>query len=193
MRSAAHADPHAAMQIDNAFVIPLPPAAAWTILMNVAETAACFPGASEIEADGADRYRGKVTVKLGPAAMIFAGSLTLADRDDDALGARVEANWRETKGRGNALTRTRFALAPDGEGTRVTMQTDLQLAGQVAQYGRGSGMLAELSAVMISKFADNLRVRLEAAQQGDAGSAGQGTNVSGFGLVLQALGNKLKR
>lgn len=180
------------MEIDNAFVIPLPPAAAWAILMNVAETAACFPGASDIEADGTDRYRGKVTVKLGPAAMIFAGSLTLADRDDDALSARVEANWRETKGRGNALTRTRFALAPEGEGTRVTMQTDLQLAGQVAQYGRGSGMIAELSAVMISKFADNLRVRLEAAQQGDAGAAGLGTPISGFSLVLQALGNKLR-
>lgn len=181
------------MQIDNTFVIPLPPEAAWAILMNVAETAACFPGASEIEASAPDQYRGKVTVKLGPAAMIFAGSLTLEDRDDGAMSARVKANWKETKGRGNAVTGTRFALRPEESGTRVTMQTDLQLAGQVAQYGRGTGMIAELSAVMISKFADNLRLRLEAAQQGDAGTTGHSTSISGFSLVLQALGNKLTR
>lgn len=181
------------MQIDNRFAIPLPPAAAWAILMNVPETAACFPGASDVAQDGPDRYRGKVTVKLGPAAMVFAGTLALEERDDDAMSARVQANWKEAKGRGNAVTRTRFALQPDGDGTIVTMQTDLELAGQVAQYGRGTGMIADLSAVMIAKFADNLRVRLEAAQQGDAGSAGHGTSVSGFGLVLQALGNKLKR
>lgn len=181
------------MQIDNTFVIPLPPEAAWAILMNVAETAACFPGASEIELSAPDQYRGKVTVKLGPAAMIFAGVLLLEDRDDGAMSARVKANWKETKGRGNAVTNTRFALQPEAGGTRVAMQTDIQLAGQIAQYGRGTGMIADLSAVMISKFADNLHLRLAAAQQGDAGSAGHGTSVSGVGLVLQALGNKLKR
>jgi len=181
------------MQIDNSFAIPLPPEAAWAILMKVAETAACFPGASDIEATGTDQYRGKVTVKLGPAAMVFAGSLKLENRDDAEMSARVKADWRETKGRGNAITSTRFVLQPDGEGTQVTMQTELQLAGQVAQYGRGTGMIADLSSVMISKFAGNLRLRLEAAQQGNAGSAGQGTSVSGLNLVLQALGNKLKR
>jgi len=181
------------MQIDNTFVIPLPPEAAWAILMSVAETAACFPGASEIELSGPDQYRGKVTVKLGPAAMIFACTLLLEGRDDGAMSARVKANWKDTKGRGNAVTHTRFTLQPEAGGTRVSMQTDIHLAGQVAQYGRGTGMIADLSAVMISKFADNLRLRLEAAQRGDAGSAGHGTSVSGVGLVLQALGNKLKR
>lgn len=180
------------MQIDNSFVIPLPPAATWAILMQVPETAACFPGASEIESAAPDQYRGKVTVKLGPAAMVFAGTLTLEDRDDSAMSARVKASWKETKGRGNAVTSTRFSLQPEVGGTRISMQTDLQLAGQVAQYGRGTGMIADLSAVMIAKFADNLRLRLEAAQQGEAGSAGHGTSVSGIGLVLQALGNKLK-
>lgn len=181
------------MQIDNDFVIPLPPEAAWVVLMNVAETAACFPGASDIEATGTDQYRGKVTVKLGPATMVFAGSLALEDRDDPGMSARVKANWKETKGRGNALTSTRFTLSADGEGTRIAMQTDLQLAGQVAQYGRGTGMIADLSAVMISRFADNLRARLEAVQRGEDAPAGQGAPVSGFALALQALGHRFKR
>lgn len=181
------------MQIDNHFVIPLPPEATWAVLMNVAETAACFPGSSDIEAAGPDQYRGKVTVKLGPATMIFAGSLTLEDRDDAAMSACVKANWKETKGRGNALTGTRFALTGEGDGTRISMQTDLQLAGQVAQYGRGTGMIADLSAVMISRFADNLRARLEAVQRGEEAPAGQGAPVSGFALALQALGHRLKR
>ena len=61
------------MDIENQFDLPLPPAAAWPILMDVPRTAACFPGASHIEQTGTDQYKGRVTVKLGPLTMVFAG------------------------------------------------------------------------------------------------------------------------
>ena len=60
------------MQIENHFEIPLLPAAAWPILMDVQQTAACFPGAGMIECVTGDHYKGRVTVKLGPLTMVFA-------------------------------------------------------------------------------------------------------------------------
>ncbi len=63
------------MQIQNHFDIPIPPAAAWPILMNVPDTAACFPGVGSIEQISEDHYKGRVTVKLGPLTMLFAGNL----------------------------------------------------------------------------------------------------------------------
>lgn len=182
------------MQIENHFEMSMPPAAAWPLLMDVPQTAACFPGASMIEAVDADHYKGRVTVKLGPLTMVFAGNLRIEARDDATFCALVKAHWNEMKGRGNANTTTRFALHAAGEGTRVTMHSELALAGQVAQYGRGVGMISAISAQLIADFARNLRVRVVAAGQGDAPAAGSAAApISGIRLVAQAVKNQFKR
>ena len=185
------------MNIENQFEVPLAPADAWPVLMDVAQTAACFPGTSQIEALGADQYKGRVTVKLGPLTMVFAGDLRIEARDDAALCATVKANWSETRGRGNAVTTTRFALRELDSGTRVTMHSDLQLAGQVAQYGRGAGMISAISAQLIADFAHNLRKRIFAADSGTSGTPpAQGhaaTPISGIKVVAQAVKSQFKR
>ena len=178
------------MEIDNHFDLPLPPAAAWPLLMDVPRTAACFPGASLVEQISADHYKGRVTVKLGPLTMIFAGNLRLENRDESAHAAVIKAAWAETKGRGNANTMTRFSLQPHEGGTRVAMVSDLQLAGQVAQYGRGVGMISVISAQLIATFADNLRAGLHGAGAGDA--AATAGEISGLTLIAKALGSRLK-
>ena len=184
------------MQIENHFEIPAPPAPAWAMLMNVPETAACFPGAGAIEALSADRYQGRVTVKLGPLTMVFAGKLQIEDRDDVAHSATIKANWTETKGRGNALTVTRFALQEQGDGARVTLQSELQLAGQVAQYGRGVGMISAISAQLMSTFAENLGVRIQAVELGRATppepAHKAAPEISGLTLIAKTLVNRLK-
>ena len=171
------------MEIDNHFDLPLPPAAAWPLLMDV-------PRASLIEQISADHYKGRVTVKLGPLTMIFAGNLRLENRDESAHAAVIKAAWAETKGRGNANTMTRFSLQPHEGGTRVAMVSDLQLAGQVAQYGRGVGMISAISAQLIATFADNLRAGLHGAGAGDA--AATAGEISGLTLIAKALGSRLK-
>jgi carbon monoxide dehydrogenase subunit G len=183
------------MQLENHFEIPLPPEEAWTILMNVPETAACFPGVSSIEQISDDQYQGRVTVKLGPMTMVFLGRLRIEDRDDAAHSAAVKASWTESKGRGNANTVTRFALQQQDGGARVSLNSDLQLAGQVAQYGRGAGMIAGISKQLVSSFAENLRARIQAAQAGEtAPAASRATpEMSGFKVLAQVLGNRLKR
>ena len=183
------------MQIENQFELPLPPALAWPLLMNVPDTAACFPGASQIEQTGAGQFRGRVTVKLGPMTLLFAGNLHIAERDDAVHNGTVKANWTETKGRGNANTVTHFALQPHGEGTLVTMTSDLQLAGQVAQYGRGVGMISAISAQLISIFAGNICARLHTSGGGETSPPQtQGTTeISGLTLIAKALGNRITR
>lgn len=165
------------------------------MLMNVPQTAACFPGASMIEPISADHYKGRVTVKLGPLTMVFSGNLRIENRDDPAHSATIKANWTETKGRGNANTVTRFALQAQGEGTRVTLRSDLQLAGQVAQYGRGVGMIAAIAAQLMSTFAENLRARIQALEAGGAVApeSQAAPEISGLTLMAKALGSQLKR
>jgi carbon monoxide dehydrogenase subunit G len=174
------------VQIHNRFEVPMPPDEAWPFLMDIASTVPCFPGAELTEKIDEDHYKGRVTVKLGPLTMVFNGRLRIENRDAAQRSASVNASWTEAKGRGNAVTVTRFALREDGGGTAVEVDTDVQLAGQVAQYGRGAGMISDISAQLISKFAENLRASMN-AQGGQAHS-----EISGLALIGRALANRIK-
>ena len=183
------------MQIRNRFEVPMPPADAWAFLMNIPSTVTCFPGAELVETMDENNHKGRVTVRLGPLTMIFNGKLRIEDRDEAVHSATVKATWTESKGRGNAITVTRFALHAEGEGTAVKMDTDVQLAGQIAQYGRGAGMISDVSAQLVSKFADNLRASIDAnaGLSGDAARDRPHTEISGVRLAGRALLNRVKR
>jgi carbon monoxide dehydrogenase subunit G len=174
------------VQIQNRFEVPIPPGEAWSFLMDIPATVPCFPGAELIEQVDHENYKGRVTVKLGPLTMVFNGKLRIEDRNDEAHSGTIRASWTEAKSRGNASTVTRFAMSECEGGTRVELDTDVQLAGQVAQYGRGTGRITNISAQLISKFADNLRARISE-------SAMEHSEISGLTLASRALLNRFKR
>jgi hypothetical protein len=145
------------MRFENSFDVPLPPADAWPLLLDVPRIAPCFPGAELTEVLEDRRYKGRVGVRLGPVALTFAGTARLEDVDDEAHRARVKAQGTDAKGRGGANATAEFTLAPAPGGTRVTIVTDLTLSGAVAQYGRGAGMIQAVAAELIGQFADALR------------------------------------
>jgi len=74
------------------------------------------------------------------------------------------------------------------------MQSDLQLAGQVAQYGRGVGMISAISEQLTATFAENLCARIQAADAGGAMPAEPqaASEISGLTLIAKALGNRLR-
>jgi hypothetical protein len=49
-----------------------------------------------------------------------------------------------------------FVLAPDPVGTKVDVDSDVQLAGSIAQYGRGAALIQSTAQVIIDQFATNL-------------------------------------
>ena len=61
------------MEFDNSFEVPLPPAEAWKVLLDIKRVAPCMPGAELSEVIDANTYKGKINVRLGPVALTFAG------------------------------------------------------------------------------------------------------------------------
>ena len=151
------------MEINNSFDVPLPPAEAWKVLMDIPRIAPCMPGAELTGVVDKDTYAGKVSVKLGPVALTFAGQVKFTEIDDVAHTARVKAQGKDSKGRGGANANVDFRLEPAGAGTRVLVKTDLSLSGAVAQYGRASGMIQDVAQALIGQFAANLKAQLAAS------------------------------
>jgi uncharacterized protein len=152
------------MKIDTSFTVPVPPDAAWPLLMDVPRIAPCMPGASLTEDLGDRRYKGQAVVKVGPVQLQFAGEAQITQVDEAARTARVVAKGADTKGRGSASANVDFTLVPEGGGTRVSVVTDLNLVGSVAQYGRAAGLLKEIANQIVKQFADNLRGEIEQSQ-----------------------------
>ena len=185
------------MEINNSFEVPLPPRDAWKTLMDIPRIAPCMPGAELTGVLDKDTYNGKVSVRLGPVALTFAGQVKFTDVDEAGHKARVKAQGKDSKGRGGANANVDFRLEPSPLGTRVLVKTDLTLSGAVAQYGRASGMIQDVAQQLIGQFADNLKAQLAASQPvvGETPSKPQPQSkpISGFRLIFAVLASALRR
>ena len=54
---------------DNSFDVPLPPAEAWPLLVDIRHIVPCMPGAELTEVVDERTYKGKISVPLGPVAV----------------------------------------------------------------------------------------------------------------------------
>lgn len=127
--------------------------------------ASCMPGATLEEVDGAT-YSGRMKVKIGPLTLTYAGTATLTEQDPDARTARIEASGREKRGGGTASADVHASMVEVDDGTRVLVTTDINVTGKPAQFGRG--VMADVGAKIIDRFADNLRDELSADGSGKA-------------------------
>ncbi len=151
------------IDINNTFLVAAPIDQAWAVLNDIARVSACVPGAELTDTAGDNIYKGRIAVRLGPVQLQFGGSVEFLERDAAAHRARIRATGNELKGRGSARALMTCNLRPEGTDTRVDIATALDLAGQVAQYGRGAAMITSVAQQLVNDFADALAADMRAA------------------------------
>ena len=166
------------MELNNEFRVAVPVADAWKVLTDVERIAPMLPGAQLQEVEG-DEYRGVVKVKVGPITAQYKGTATFVDKDEAAGRVVLKATGRDTRGQGNASALITATMTPDGEGTKVSVGTELTVTGKVAQFGRG--VLADVSSKLIGQFVDALEADLVSGDTGPGASAGGAGDADGAG------------
>lgn len=144
------------MELTNDFRVGVPVERAYAVLTDVELIAPCLPGAQLQEVEG-EEYRGVVKVKVGPITVQYKGAATFVEREEPTKVV-LKAEGRETRGQGGASAIITAVLAPDGDGTAVTVTTDLTITGKVATFGRG--VLADVSANLLGQFVTCLEGRV---------------------------------
>lgn len=168
------------MHIQSAFKINAPPAVAWALITDIERVAPCFPGAEIAEALGNGMFRANFKVRLGPVSFSFAGKVGFVELDQAKGLAVINASGSDTKGRGAANGTVRCQLEADGKATRVALVSAVDLSGSVAQYGRGQGMITDLTQQLVNKFAENLEaLTLQTAAQTAPAAASDATSAPG--------------
>ncbi len=127
------------MLIQNEFTVAQPAEPLWAYLLDVEKIAPCMPGAELTEAIDDSNWKGKVNVAFGPVKLSFAGTVSIAERDDVAHRVKLAAKGMEAKGKGAATAAVTSWLepGPDADSTIVKMDADITLTGAAAQLSRG--------------------------------------------------------
>jgi carbon monoxide dehydrogenase subunit G len=148
------------MRLVNEFSVDAPLDVAWSVLTDIPKVVECIPGAELDRADG-DDYHAHVAIKVGPVGMTLAGMATLLSRDDEARQMVVRGNARDRKGNGSTEATVRMVARDDAGRSIVTVTTDLELSGRIAQFG--TGVITQVSNRIIGQFV----ARLNAVIAGD--------------------------
>jgi carbon monoxide dehydrogenase subunit G len=148
--------------ISTRFELSAPIETAWAYLLDVQKVANCVPGGSLTNVVDDHTYDGKIEIRLGPIAVGYRGRVTLQNIDVAAHRLQIKAQGVESRGRGGASSTTTAELTENGAGTSVVMNTELQVSGVVAQFGR-SGIMQEVAQRLTQRFGSCVEQQLKAA------------------------------
>lgn len=147
------------MILKHAFAVAAAPDATYAFLLDVDRVARCIPGMSSVEAENDTTFVGVLKVKVGPIGATYRGRATITDRDAAERTATITADGTEGIGAGSVHAAAQMTVRPDGAGSLVEIQTDLAIAGRLAQFGRG--IIDGVAKRMLNDMARCIREQLE--------------------------------
>jgi carbon monoxide dehydrogenase subunit G len=158
------------MQLENSFSVGAPPDRVFAYLLDVNKIVGCVPGAELSEVVDPTTFKGKVKIKVGPITVAYNGTAKIVDRNDAQRSATLEAEGRETTGPGSARAKAVMSVEPEGSGSTVKIVTDYNVAGRVAQFGRG--VMEDVSRRIVNDMAACIKANVEAAEPASGGGPG---------------------
>jgi uncharacterized protein len=159
------------VQLEHSFSVPVGVDDAWHILLDIERVGACMPGASIDSIEG-DSFTGTVKVKLGPINLTYKGQASFVEKDESARRAVIDARGKDARGNGTAAARVTATLADAGGKTDVRVNTELDITGKPAQFGRG--VMVDVGNKLLGQFADEL-ARMIRGEPASTPAAGVGT------------------
>jgi carbon-monoxide dehydrogenase small subunit len=147
---------------EQSFVVHQPLEAVWNFFGEVAEVAACLPGASLTGETHGRTVAGKMRVKVGPITADFHGTAEIT-RDDAAYSGSINGSGRDQRSSSATRGVVHYHLtAAENGSTKVTLRVGYRLTGPLAQFSR-SDLMQDIAGRLTTTFAQNVEARLSGA------------------------------
>jgi carbon monoxide dehydrogenase subunit G len=166
------------MILRNEFTVHSDLETVWAQMLDLESVADCVPGARIEAISPPNGYKGAIRVRIGPMTVDYKGRATLLDVDEQERTATILLKGREERGQGSVIATVRNRLEATPGGTRVVAETDLQITGPQAQFGKG--VLQDVGSRVLVEFSRRLQERIES--QGHGGSSGGHITGDSFGV-----------
>ncbi|MEJ8835824.1 SRPBCC family protein [Ramlibacter sp. AN1133] len=147
------------VQLEKSFALAGPAAAAWVLLQDLEAVAACMPGARITERVDERHVKGTVTVKLGPASLVFRGEVEVKDVDDAARSLFLVGRGTDTTGTSGAAMDLRAHIEEEGStACRLVGAAEVSVSGKAATFG--GRMMSAVADQVLQQFAANFAEKL---------------------------------
>ncbi len=151
------------VQIDKSYPLPCRAEIAWEFLQNVEAVAACMPGAKITERLDADRYRGAVTAKVGPATMSFRGEVQRLEVDPTARSLRLLGKGTDSTGSSGASMNLTARIDPAAGGfCTLVGASEVSMSGKAAAFG--GRLMSSVADQILKQFAENFASQVSALE-----------------------------
>lgn len=138
------------VELDHEFQNGKPTDYNWDAILDLDRLIPCVEGGSVVERTSPESAKAEILVKMGAMSLKFAGTVDVAERDDDAHTAVLKVKSREASGQGYANADVTFTL-DDGGGK---IHTAAQISGKAASMGEG--VMQSVLDAMIKEFTKSL-------------------------------------
>ncbi len=162
------------MIIENEFTVGADIDTVWRELLDMEGVASCLPGATITGTEEENVYDGSMRLKIGPMRVEYRGRATLSEVDEANHTAVISLSAREAKGQGSAMATIRNRLSSVDGGTKVSAQTDLQITGPQAQFGRG--VIEDVGKRVLGEFSQRLEERIAGSGAGGSTESESGSD-----------------
>ena len=151
------------MKITSGFSVAAPPDQVFAFLVDVNKVVKCVPGAELTEEVDSSTFKGKLTVKAGAVTIKYQGTAKIVDTEEseDRAVVTVKANGREIGGAGQVYATVTMTVAAAGGSTEVTIDTDVTIAGKLAQFGRN--IVEDMAKAMVGDMSRCIQAHVGAA------------------------------
>ena len=147
------------MKIEHSFEVEAAIDTVWQALTDVERVSPCLPGAEINERQDDGSYKGTFTVKLGPTTASYRGTLRMEDLDEESHTATMRGDGTDKRGQGGVKATVVSRMREEGGVTKVDVDTDLNITGRLARFGRG-GMVQDVSTKLLDRFSECLKEEL---------------------------------
>lgn len=172
------------VQLEKSFALAAPAEAAWALLQDMEAVASCMPGARITEKVDATHYKGTVTVKLGPASLVFRGEVEVKELDAPARALHLAGRGTDTTGTSGASMdlRARVDLV-DAASCRLFGVSEMSVSGKAATFG--GRLVSAVADQVLQQFVGNFQQRLPSVQaaQAEAAPAPPARELNGLALL----------
>lgn len=147
------------MDIEKIFKVAAPQEKVWELVTNAEQVATCIPGVEQVETIEPGKYKGLMTIKVGPIkASVKADVQELERRAPDFAAYGIQG---EEGGRASRLTAdAKLLLRPvDPNLTEVTFSSHVVIVGRLGKFA--GGVMTKLADSMSEEFVTAFRAKLE--------------------------------
>lgn len=163
------------VELEKTFPMPGPAEVVWEFLQDIAAVAGCMPGAKITERLDDGRFKGTVTVKIGPATMSFRGEVEVRDIDPGHMSLALLAKGTDSTGTSGASMDLKARVESAGDGlSNLVGNSEVSMSGKAAAFG--GRMMNSVAEQLMQQFAANFAAQVSAlfAQRAATSAAAAG-------------------